>query len=716
MHKQTTKKVFLFLFLILFHIESKAERTIVLKDEISQYDVSYNYIEILEDKTALLSLKQVINLSNLGKFQSNKIQLPRNKNLKSAYWLKFKIKNYANSDKKWLLEYYDSSIENIELFVPNAKGGFKKFVSGNSKLFENKIVSHKNFVFLLPDLDTEEQTFYVRIYSAHTIFMFSVLRNYQRFSFYALNEYYFLGIFYGIIIAIALYNFFMLISVKDRAYLFYVFYVLFNGLYSMSLDGTGFQYLWPNLPDYNQIIGTGARFGMIISVLFYSASFLKLNEFSSGFNILKQIVVLVYLVLFILQITILPGLKQYISLDVIPLVICFAAGFRVLNKGFVAARYFLMGFTFLLAGFIVSNLTVNSLMGLSLPNNIFTVYSINFGTFIQLMFQSFALADRFKMMKRDTEIAQNQLILQLKEKDELKEKVNKELEKKVKERTFEIETQNYEILLQKKEIQDQSEKIEYLYKEVTDSISTAKLIQQSILPAEHVIKSFLPDSFVFYRPKDVVSGDFYWFYVKGDSIIIAAVDCTGHGVAGAFMSLIGYNLLNQVTKERTTLTAADILNKLNADLIRSLNQDKEGATSRDGMDIAICIISTTKKTIQYAGANNPLYLIRNNELQIIKADKYSIGIQHNNKVAIFLNNIINYEAGDCLYIFSDGFPGQFGGENGEDKFMYHRFKDMLLKNSRFPMSEQNINISNEFDNWKGNYEQIDDILLIGFRM
>jgi len=270
--------------------------------------------------------------------------------------------------------------------------------------------------------------------------------------------------------------------------------------------------------------------------------------------------------------------------------------------------------------------------------------------------------------------------------------------------------------MQKQELEAQSIKIQSLYHEVTESIQTSKIIQDSILPSEKTMKMFLPDMFVLYKPKDIVSGDFYWFYVKNSKIIIAAVDCTGHGVAGAFMSLIGHNLLNQIVKTNSGLTAADILNKLNQGIISALRQDEEDYISRDGMDIALCIIDTKDSIIEFSGAHNPLYHIRKGEMTIYKADKYSIGIQHGGKIGKFTNHEFKYKKGDQIYLFSDGYAGQMGGINGDEKFMLPRFRELLTANSILPMAEQEKALEETIESWKNGQEQLDDILVMGIKL
>ena len=681
---------------------------ITLTPALNQYTASYQFIDILEDPSQTLTISEISSPEFTGMFRKNKEQLPRNFHTKSAYWIRYEVMNTCDSSTKWLQEFYDSSIEEITFFTPDGKGGYIETFAGNSLIFSQKKLQHKNFVFFLPDFSGKKIVYYARIKSKHLNFMLSVVRTYPRFSNYALNEYYFLGIFYGLILAMAIYNLFIFITTKDTTYLWYVLYVGSNALYCMSLDGTGFQYLWRDHPEINPYVSSVSLFMMVMWVLLYTEKFLALKTIAPTFFRVLNFIIIFRIIIFIAEFSLVPNLKNTMFFDAAPMAFTYIAVILALRKGFAPAWYFVVGITFLLVGFVVSNLTVNSFFGFSLPNNILTVYSFNFGTVIQMMFLSFALADRIRVMKQEKDEAQSGIISQLRENQELKDSLNKELEQKVSERTAEV-------MAQKEEMEVQSKRIASLYKEVTDSIETSKIIQQSVLPSTSVIKLFLPNFFIVYKPKDIVSGDFYWFHVRNHKIYIAAIDCTGHGVAGAFMSLIGYNLLNQIMKEKSNDNASAILTKLNSDVIKSLHQDEAGALSREGMDIALCVIDMSQKKIQFSGANNPLYHIRNKEITVYKADRNSIGIQRGGKIASFTNQELDFLKGDSIYIFSDGYAGQIGGQDGRQKFMYPRFRELLINNSDQPMDIQKQALESAIDNWKQDQEQLDDILVMGFR-
>ena len=255
-------------------------------------------------------------------------------------------------------------------------------------------------------------------------------------------------------------------------------------------------------------------------------------------------------------------------------------------------------------------------------------------------------------------------------------------------------------------------------KEITDSINYACQIQSAVIPSTEIIAGKVSDYFVLFKPRDIVSGDFYWATTKENKLVVAAVDCTGHGVPGAFMSMLGIAFLNEIVnrlfeKHGNNLKACGILNELRERVITSLHQTGKLGENQDGMDMALCIIDTDTNQLQYAGANNPLYLIRNNVLTEFKADKMPIGIHYT--TLPFTNNIIDLQKNDTVYIFSDGYADQFGGESGT-KFKKKSFQEMLVKLQDFSMPEQKKKLEQQFDNWKGIYEQIDDIIVIGLRI
>jgi len=281
---------------------------------------------------------------------------------------------------------------------------------------------------------------------------------------------------------------------------------------------------------------------------------------------------------------------------------------------------------------------------------------------------------------------------QEKEKKSILESQNTELERKVAQRTYEIEQKN---------------------RDITDNLNYAKRIQSAILPDIRLIYRALQDSFIIYRPKDIVSGDFYSFSQKDGNVIIAAADCTGHGVTGAFMSMIGSSLLNQIVNERGVTQPARILNYLNTGITEALKQSETEVN--DGMDIALCNFDLSDGSVQFAGANRPLWIIRDGELKSVKPDKMAIGGFRAALDPEFSNHQIKIRKGDCIYLFTDGFADQFGGPAGK-KMLSKRFRELLISFGDSSMREQEKKLNQFFEQWKGGIEQVDDVLVIGIRI
>ncbi|MGP8216497.1 MAG: two-component regulator propeller domain-containing protein [Bacteroidia bacterium] len=274
------------------------------------------------------------------------------------------------------------------------------------------------------------------------------------------------------------------------------------------------------------------------------------------------------------------------------------------------------------------------------------------------------------------------------------EKEKKILEAKVEQRTYELAEKN---------------------RDITSSIQYARRIQQAILPPLSEIKQVLPESFVLYMPKDIVSGDFYWFGEQDNKVIIVAADCTGHGVPGALMSMIGHNLLNQIVFEKRITKPASILNNLNTMVQAALKQGVSNIDTTDGMDVALCCFNKATGEIEYAGANRPLIIAGIDELKKIDPDKMPIGGSQIGLDRSFTNHSHKPKKGEFLYIFSDGYADQFGGDKGK-KFMMRRFLDTLQQIKNLSATEQEKHLQNTILTWRGGHEQVDDILVIGIRV
>jgi len=361
------------------------------------------------------------------------------------------------------------------------------------------------------------------------------------------------------------------------------------------------------------------------------------------------------------------------------------------------------------------------------------------GMFIFLFSQAYLLSSKFNFAFNKNEKLTKDLTY-----------INKNLEGIVVERTKEISEQKEhieekneelnqlieEVVSQRDEIEKQKEIVDEINYEVSESINYATRLQGAILPEEKLLKKYLSEHFVLFKPKDKVSGDFYWWSHIENHTVITAADSTGHGVPGAFMSMLGSSFLREIVQKEYVTHTGVILKKLRKEIIKALKQKGEMGEQKDGMDMAIISIDHETNIVQFSGANNPLYIIKSGKLKIetemdnavkefeldetsayklyeIKPNKMPIAIYE--KMDNFTAHEIQLEKGDQLYMFSDGYADQFGGPKGK-KFKYKPFKRLLLRNADKPMTEQKELLNTAFDNWKGNTEQIDDVVVVGIKM
>jgi len=234
------------------------------------------------------------------------------------------------------------------------------------------------------------------------------------------------------------------------------------------------------------------------------------------------------------------------------------------------------------------------------------------------------------------------------------------------------------------------------------------------MPAPEVMRYLLPKHFVFYRPRDIVSGDFFWVDKRDETVLIAVADCTGHGVPGAFMSMLGISLLNEISSKYGDQPTNELMDELRDQLIAALGQTGDKYEARDGIEMSLVAINTLSREVQFTGANQHLYTFQKGELVVIRGDRMPVGI-HAMSGKLFSSHSMKLNRGDSLYMFSDGYADQFGGENRK-KYGSPRLKTLLTDLQQNIMHDQKEDIEKEFDNWKGKQEQIDDVLMIGIKL
>jgi serine phosphatase RsbU (regulator of sigma subunit) len=395
-----------------------------------------------------------------------------------------------------------------------------------------------------------------------------------------------------------------------------------------------------------------------------------------------------------------------------------------------------LGFGLFIAGLIIAYFTVKSIVVpvRSLRETLLILGKGKFpekatvDTGDEIGEMSLALEQLVKGLKRTTEFSNNvgegnyeTEFEPLSEEDTLGHALllmRKELKKRDDDYQRQVKERTREISEQKDKIEEQNEQRKELLENITASIKYARRLQENILPSESRIASLLPKSTIFFKPKDIVSGDFYFVNEYNGKVVFAAIDCTGHGVPGAFMSLVGHNALNSAIRLNPGLNPADILRDLNRLSSKALNSDQNAEFGmRDGMDLALCVLDRENATLEYAGAHNPLYLIRDQKIEVFKADKIGIGSTESMDEE-FTRYKISLQKDDMIYIFSDGYVDQFGGEQGR-KFMYEPFRQLLLSISTKHSDTQFKILDETLTEWLNAgevpHEQIDDIIVMGVR-
>lgn len=434
-------RIALFLLSLLFVSQVHSSTVIELKDDQEEYELGARTIEIFEDKTMQMGIEQVSAPSARHKFHTNLKHGFRVNNPKANFWIKIRVKDYSSGHLSWLMEFYDNRIDDINVYIPQPDGSFKIYEAGDRYSFGKKNFQHINFVFPLNKIGQEQNTIYVRLHANHEIYVYGLIRSVQRYVDYTTHEYFYVSLFYGILLAMFVYNLLMYFSLRDRAYLYYVFYVTSIAFYSMSRDGFGYQFLWPDLPVINEYAEPIALYSMMLTILLYAKEFLHTRENNPLVDQLIIIVIILRTVILVIGMTFSLSIIRSLFLDMVPMLFVYGIGFICYFKGFVAARYYIIGFTALFMGYSIISLEA---IGLNIDSAL-AFYAFNIGVVIQLVVLSVALADRVKLIIKEKNSAQSRLIEELTEKERMKSRINVQLEEMVHKRTEELENKNHQL-------------------------------------------------------------------------------------------------------------------------------------------------------------------------------------------------------------------------------------------------------------------------------
>ncbi|WP_207532309.1 7TM diverse intracellular signaling domain-containing protein [Desertivirga arenae] len=438
-------RLLLSLLLILVSVSVFSQPAVQIRDSVPQHIFSYKEIEQLEDPSTLLKIADVVKFES--RFTPSAVYTPKAFNLNSAYWYRIKVKFSPRSEQQWLLEFFDQTIDDITLFEPIGNGKFKISRFGDKYKFSNRQYTHKNFTYNLSNTTSEEKVFYIRVQSTQAASVIVVLRSFKWFSEYATEEYLFFGLFYGMIAVFGFYNLLMFFAVKQKQYLYYVLYNLSIGLYEMCVDGIAFQYLWPNNPILNNYSYGIALYLSSVCGLLFSLNFLYLKSKSPV--LYKTVLIVIGLrTLFFVICLFDTRLFTYKLVEILPLIVALYSGITVWKKGYKPARFFVVGYSFLLLGFVTKILVLLNVSWL--PYGPVTHYSLSFCFVVEMVLVSFAIGDNIRHLRKRKDKAQKRMIYQLQVNEKLKDTLNSELTTLVDQRTREV-VEKAKIIEQKNE-------------------------------------------------------------------------------------------------------------------------------------------------------------------------------------------------------------------------------------------------------------------------
>lgn len=707
----------------------------VSKNIVCCKQVHYKPLDITNQVVYFEDVEGFKNIADIKKIEQSQFKNLSNYNVEvptSAIWIRFEICNFSLSNRfvlnlaEW--RFADSidiySFKENKLLTIKKSGYFRK-ASELDYSFSNKtsktglVISYGDTLTVYaryrtfsgfgsnPELTIEHEQI--------------VLKNNRR-------EGVVQGLFQGMVWLIAIFSLLFFIFLRERLYLYYSIYIMLFSIYILGQDGFLFELIVSNHPTLSNIIYAGASaFSPAFFLLFTREIIIRKKELDFW---LKGHLVFTYIYL-------LSAVAVVISLILNNIKLAFIlVNFSILTSFFYLApfiirlsrlkdlesRYVFLGTTIILLStvFGVLSLQFNIQLG-----KLSSYDFIKIGVIVELLFFSAAIAYRLYANEVDKKHTREKLIEQLKINHSIKDKMNEELEELVKLRTAELENQNSEIMAQRDDIYDKSqilieksekiltqkEIIEHTHKQLTDSVNYARIIQNAIIPPAELIGLTFDDSFLLNKPKDVVSGDFYWINQNEGKPMIAVADCTGHGVPGAMLSVLGISTLDKISTNSNKYTPGKILDVLRKEIKISLRQDNE-KIAKEGMDISLCLFDNENNKLLFSGAQQPGLIVRTSEIIQMVPTKQPIGKYI--KESPFEDKIYDLRDGDMIYLFSDGYYDQMGGEFRK-KLMTKKFKQLLQDIHNLDCSQQKNILGIKHDDWKGYNDQTDDIIILGIR-
>ncbi len=692
--------------------------------ENTPFELTQTEIFFLEDETQTLTIAQITAPEMQKKFRSIPQKTPNFGFSKSAFWLKFEVQHPDSGQQIWLEIGYPL-LDSLWFYSPAPSGTWAVERTGDHFPFSQRKYGHRNFTFPLQLIDNQTTTFYLRFQSKGTLQLPMWLHTPDSLRLKQVLTESFFAMFYGIMFIMLVYNLFLFFILKNRNYLWYCVLILVNTLAQAGMKGH-MLFLWGDWiwwANYSVIFFLYLAMG---SLLFFGLNFLNIKEYHKHWYRVFLVLIALTIVMEILSFGILP--YSVLALGATATIISSATlllivGILSLRQGNQSARFFVWAWTIYLMALLAIAFRNAGL----LPDNLLITYGVQIGTVVEVVLLSFALADKINFYRQKTEEAQALALEQSEENARLIREQNEILEKKVHDKTIQLQETVEDLKISNEELFQTQEEIaaqrdllelnnhelqEYQHR-ISQNIAAAKLIQNAILPTSTTIQHYFQEHFILYLPKDVVSGDFYWMVEYQKHVIFIEADCTGHGVSGAFMTLISHAIFDYVIRIHHTLEPAEILEKTHTKLMQVLQQKETG--NQHGMDLSIVVISEQNEgfRIRFGGAGQKLYYSENQILKTLKGSPKKVGGFFNPKKS-FGQQELYLQKGAILYLASDGFIDQ--NNPIRRKFGSVQFMKLLEKIQFLSFGEQQEILQNTLADFQQNEPQRDDITIVGLRL
>jgi len=658
---------------------------IILLNDSTHYSLQKHSVGFFEDTSTTLTIYDVISpQTDIDFTPMDKVKENRGFS-SSAFWLKMEFKNDGNHTHYYHLTIEYPLLNDVRFFKVQDSIIKDVVITGENFPYKSRQIQNRFFIFKIEIPINSQITYYIRVFNVGeaTRLPLSLTHIDETANIQARSDF-FSSIYYGYILFSIIFLVFMYLEFKRIHFLFLALYTFSMAFFLFIVDGYAFQFLWPNFTYISNISIIFFALISAVSLLYFTNIFLESHTIVKN---ITQVLSAIAIIIFIWNLFPYPyNYFSFISVNIFSMiVVCFIA-ILAIYKYYKNRNHYNTLFLFSLI-FILLTVLIYVFRNFAIFDiPIISANSIKLGLAGQITLLSVSTITQFR---------------------EFFQKSNKFLEEMIQKRTVLISSQN-------NQLQEQNKKIAQQYKEIKQSMTYAKRLQNAILPNKYKFSSVFKDHLILYKPRDIVSGDFYWIAEKRKKTYIVTADCTGHGIPGAFLSMLGISFLNQIVSKNHDISPHDILHKLGLLFSETINNHEDNMT-RDSMDISICLIDHTTKIMEYAGAYNPIYIIRNQELYELTVDKFSLHKDYASEMPKFTNKIYTLQENDRVFMFTDGYADQFGGENNK-RYSKRRFKQLLVQSASKPMSEQKTILEMTHDNWKGKLEQVDDILVLGFEI